>query len=97
VTGYRLSPLAKADLSEIWGYSAKRWGEDQADTYVRLITGVCADLAAGRKVGRSIEAVRAGYFRHPAGSHVIFSRFRDRREIEVIRILHQRMDIERHL
>jgi toxin ParE1/3/4 len=97
VTGYRLSPLARADLSGIWDHPAERWGEDQAETYIRLITGVCADLVAGRKVGKSIEAVRAGYFRHSAGSHVIFYRFGDRGEVEVIRILHQRMDIERHL
>ena len=34
-------------------------------------------------------------FRYPAGSHVVFYRETDD-TIDVIRVLHQRMDIERH-
>lgn len=97
MSDFTLSPRARRDLSEIWDYTAHRWGEDQADRYVRQITAVCTDLAAGRKAGRSADAIRAGYFRCTAGSHVLFYRLGDAQGIEVIRILHQRMDVERHL
>jgi toxin ParE1/3/4 len=97
VTNYVLSPGARSDLSEIWDYSAEQWGIAQADRYIRLLTAACEALATGRIKGRSAEMIRAGYFRHSVGSHMLFYRMRRRGGIEVVRILHQRMDIERHL
>ncbi|WP_333473608.1 type II toxin-antitoxin system RelE/ParE family toxin [Xanthobacter dioxanivorans] len=57
--------------------------------------GLC--LAAGASVARSAEDVRAGYFRLTVGSHVIFFRLPDDGSLTVVRILHQRMDVSRHL
>jgi toxin ParE1/3/4 len=97
LTGYLVTPRARRDLGEIWDYSAEQWGTAQADRYVRLITSACTALAAGRVNGRSAEAIRRGYFRHTAGSHVLFYRIRKRGGIEIVRIMHQRMDLARHL
>jgi toxin ParE1/3/4 len=97
VTGYVLTPRARRDLSEIWDYSAAQWDTAQADRYVRLIASVCAALATGRAKGRSAEAVRPGYFRQTVGSHVLLYRARKRGGVEIVRILHQRRDFERHL
>jgi toxin ParE1/3/4 len=97
VSGYDLSPLAALDLSGIWDYTAEHWGVDQADLYVRQIGVTCAEVASGRKQGRSIEHVRAGYFRYPVGSHLLFYRWGTGQRMEVVRILHQRMDVGRHL
>jgi toxin ParE1/3/4 len=58
---------------------------------------VCADLAAGRKQGRSAAHIRPGYSCCRAGSHVLFYRAGDAGMIEIVRVLHQRMDVERHL
>jgi toxin ParE1/3/4 len=97
VSKYVLSPRARADLSEIWDYSAEHWGSAQADRYVRLIAAACSALAAGRITGRKIDAIRPGYVRHPVGSHVVFYRAHRSGGIEIVRLLHRRMDIERHL
>ena len=97
MTSYVLSPRARRDLSDIWDYSAERWGVAQADRYVRLIISACEDIAAGRVKGHSAEAIRTGYLRHSIGSHVVFFKMRRRSGIEVVRILHQRMDVGRHL
>ena len=35
MSGYVLSPRAQADLDEIWDYSAKHWGENRAEVYIR--------------------------------------------------------------
>lgn len=43
--GYLLSPLALADISDIWDYSYSNWGADQADTYVLAIHAACEALA----------------------------------------------------
>jgi toxin ParE1/3/4 len=97
VTAYVLSPCARGDLSEIWDYSAAQWGAAQADRYIRLIAAACAVLAAGRITGRSADAIRSGYLRHAIGSHVLFYRTHESGGIEIVRVLHRRMDIERHL
>lgn len=97
MTGYVLTPRARRDLREIWDYSAEQWGAAQADRYIRLIAAACEALAIGRAKGRSAEAIRRGYFRQTVGSHVLFYRARKRGGIEIVRILHQRMDVERHL
>lgn len=92
-----LTPRARADLDAIWAYSEKTWGIAQAEAYVRLIAQVAHDLAAGLVQGRSAGDVRPGYFRCPAGSHVLFYRHPEQGVIEVVRILHRRMDVTRHL
>jgi toxin ParE1/3/4 len=40
--------------------------------------------------------VRRGYRQYPSGSHVLFYRF-TADGIDVVRILHERMDYERHI
>ena len=97
MTGYVLTPRARRDLTEIWDYSASQWGTAQAGRYIRLIATACAALATGRVKGRSAEAIRPGYFRQTVGSHVLFYRARKRSGVEIVRSLHLRMDVERHL
>ncbi|THF62617.1 type II toxin-antitoxin system RelE/ParE family toxin [Pseudothauera rhizosphaerae] len=72
MSGYRLSPLAAADLSDVWDYSARHWGFDQADRYVRTIRDACAALAAGRLHGQSAEHIRPGYRKQIVGRHLLF-------------------------
>ena len=93
----RLSAAARRDLSGIWTFSAKRWNEAQADRYVRLIADGFDGLASGTVKGRRAEDIRPGYFKLAVGSHLIFYRMGAPDVIEVVRILHQRMDIDRHL
>jgi toxin ParE1/3/4 len=95
--GYLLSPLAVSDLSDIWDYSAREWGVRQAERYVLNIRDACESLASGRQRGQSAEHVRAGYRRQIVGSHVLFFRVTPDGFIDVVRILHQRMDIESQL
>lgn len=91
----RLSPLAEADLEDIWVYTRRRWSLAQAESYHTDLMSVMEQLAAGQKEGRRCD-IRDGYFKCPAGSHVIFYRLSGI-NLDVIRILHQRMDVERHL
>ena len=63
MTEFLLSPAARADLGEIWDYTAGRWGTEQAEQYIRALTTACQELAGQRRTGRAIGAVRAGYFK----------------------------------
>lgn len=96
MTGYVLSPAARSDLDAIWDYTADRWDLDQAERYTRDIQAACRSLAADTKAGRPMEHVRAGYFKLGIGSHFIVYRKVGGR-IDVIRILHQRMDLPSRL
>lgn len=89
------SPRARSDLEDIWRYTAETWSPEQADLYHGDIIDALDDLTAGRKVGRPVD-IRAGYFKYPVGSHLVFYRFAES-SLVVIRILHRRMDVERHL
>jgi toxin ParE1/3/4 len=89
------SPAAEADLSHIWDYSAEVWGPDQADHYLDEIQMACKALATGRRQGRVVD-VRPVYLKLAVASHVIFYREEDSRLL-IIRVLHGRMDIDRHL
>lgn len=91
---YRLSPLAEADLEEIWLYTAKHWSMEQADTYHLNFVETFEGLAAGLKQGRP--SVLPDFQKYLCGSHAIyFLMYADR--LDVIRILHQRQDVEQHL
>lgn len=92
---YGLSPLAEADLEGIWFYTFKQWSTEQADSYHARIVDTFEGLAAGTKRGRPVD-IRDGYFKYAIGSHLIFYR-ESETGIDVIRVLHQRMDVERHL
>ena len=53
-------------------------------------------LAAAPEIAKACDAVRPGYRRHLVGAHVIFFRMASE-GIDVVRILHGRMDLSRHL
>lgn len=91
-----LSPRAQADVDEIWNYTAQRWGDDQAERYLRGIADAVALIAETPERGRPCDHVREGYRKYPVGSHVLFYRM-TARGVDVVRILHQRMDFDRHL
>ncbi|WP_126227738.1 type II toxin-antitoxin system RelE/ParE family toxin [Burkholderia ambifaria] len=89
---YVLSPAAECDLDEIWDYTVARWGAVQAERYILSIESTIAGLADGAQPSLSAEGVREGYRKALVGMHVVF--FRESTAlIDVIRILHQQMDI----
>ena len=90
-----LSPAAIADLNGIWDYSANHWGPDLADQYINEICDACNGVASGQKHGRHVDA-GPGYLRISAGSHVVYYQARGD-VMNVIRVLHSRMDVDRHL
>ena len=96
MTGFVFSPRAKADIEEIWDYTAAHWSVRQAEAHIRQIQAAIETIAAAPKLARSCDDVRAGYWKYPAGSHMIFFRLIPG-GIDIVRILHSRMDFERNL
>jgi toxin ParE1/3/4 len=96
MTQYVLSPRAQADLEDIWAFTTNRWGLTQAEVYIRQIQSSIETVAAAPALGRACDEIRSGYRKYRTGSHVIFYRLTDG-GIDVVRILHARMDFGRHL
>src|SRR5437588_7711298 len=94
--GYILSPRAQRDIEEIWDYTAKNWGDDQAESYVLAIQAAIETVARDPRRGRRCDDLRAGYRKYASGSHVLFYRLVET-GIDIVRILHQRMDFDQHL
>ena len=92
---YRLAPLAEIDIEDIWSYTASQWSDARADQYIRDLLIAFAELANGMRIGTA-RTVRLDYRQLLVGSHAIFYRESSSR-IDVIRILHQSMDVKRHL
>lgn len=94
---YLLSPAAQADLEQIWDYTRDRWGVDQAEEYLRELQRAIEHAAANPRIGRACDEIRPGYRKLAAGSHTLFYRVTAKAVIDVVRVLHQRMDVDRHL
>ena len=93
---YKLAPRARRDLEDIWLYTYKTWSLTQADDYYRELLTALGALSEGTKVGRPIDGIGRGYLSLPAGSHRIIYRKSGQR-VMIIRILHRRMQVARHL
>lgn len=91
-----LSPRAKLDLGEIWDYTLLQWSVDQAEKYIRQLWSVMKHAVDNPTESVDIEDVRRSYRKSRSGSHVVFFKVTGD-GIDVVRILHQRMDFDRHL
>lgn len=95
---YKLSVKASEDIENIWLYTFDNWSLEQADRYINLIFDEIEYLASSPKSGKNFSHIRKNYHCAKVKSHLIFYRLIDNQsEIEVIRVLHQRMDIENRL
>ncbi|AMC11384.1 plasmid stabilization protein [Lutibacter profundi] len=94
---YRISEQAIKDLNAIWIYTLNKWSKEQADRYYDLIIGEIEFISDKFLTGKSAEQTRKNYRVTKIKSHLIFYRKIENDIVEVIRILHQRMDIKERL
>ena len=94
---YTLTNAARADLKSIASYTQRRWGKAQRRIYAKQFDSAFRMLADNPETGTSCDSIKPGYRKFPTGSHVIFFREISSTEIQVVRILHKRMDVARQL
>ena len=93
---YVISKKAVSDLEGIWLYTVQNWSVTQADRYYNLIFDEIHFICRNVNAGKSMEHIRKGYRAAKVKSHLLFYRIQNN-TVEVIRILHERMDIENRL
>jgi toxin ParE1/3/4 len=85
-------------MQNIWLYTFENWSLEQADRYVNLIFDEIEYLADNPKSGKDYNHIRKNYWCSKVKSHLVFYRIVDKQaEIEIIRVLHQQMNIENRL
>lgn len=108
---FRLSSLARTDLAQILAVSAERWGLEGRRRYASLLTAAMRkaaaqpDGAATRDRAELSRGVRSLHLRHARVEggetrvrqpvHVLFYRIVRPGLIEIVRVLHERMDPSR--
>jgi len=98
VASYKISHEAEKDLERIWIYTFKTWSVEQADRYLKQIFEEIEYISKKPKEGKDFGYVRKGYLRTKVKFHFVFYKIEDKtQKVEIIRILHQRMDIENRL
>ncbi len=95
---FKISNEAQNDLENIWLYTFETWSTEKADRYYNLILDEIEYLAEYPEIGKDYSHVRKGYFCSKVKSHFIFYKINKKENlIEIIRVLHQQMDIENRL
>ena len=94
---YRLTNKAVDDLSDIWNYTCDTWSEKQADKYYAMLVDLCRALAHKPAKGRKYDEIYLDLLGYKASQHIIFYRVITDKEIEVVRILHGRMDLKNRI
>jgi toxin ParE1/3/4 len=95
---FTISKEAEKDLENIWLYTFENWSIEQAEKYLNLVFDEIDYLCLKPNSGLEYGNIRKGYWRYKVNSHFIFYKINEKRnEIEIIRILHEIMDIENHL
>jgi len=94
---YRISEKAISDLEKIWLYTYNKWSLEQADRYHSQIISEIEYIVDKFELGRKMDHVRLGYRMSKVKFHLIFYKKIEKNTVEIIRILHQNMDIENRL
>jgi toxin ParE1/3/4 len=110
---FRLARPAQIDLVNILSASAERWGAEGRQRYAAVLIAAMREVAAEpdgpltRKRPDLRSGIRSFHVRYARRSaergtvrkpvHVLYYRVAEERVIEIVRVLHERMEPSRHL
>jgi toxin ParE1/3/4 len=91
---YIITEKALEDINAIWQYTAENWSIEQANRYYNLLLDEIEYIAQNYTMARDFGNIRKSYRCSKVNSHLIFFKRNNQHQIEVIRVLHERMDIK---
>ena len=94
---FKLTNKAVDDLARIWNYTFDRWSENQADKYYFMLLESCNEVACNPELGKEYTGVSENLLGFRAGRHIIFYGKFEENEVEIIRILHEQMDLKNRM
>jgi toxin ParE1/3/4 len=94
---FKLTNKAVEDLSKIWFYTFEVWSENQADKYYEMLISNCQEIANKPNIGKNYNEITPGLFGLRTNRHIIFYRTLNENNVEITRILHEKMDLKKRL
>ena len=94
---YKISEEAIADLNAIWLYTFENWSKMQADLYYSLLVDEIKFVSENFEYGKDFKSVRKGYRYIKVKSHLIFYKKNKDDVVEIVRILHEKMNIHNRI
>ncbi|NJK94735.1 MAG: type II toxin-antitoxin system RelE/ParE family toxin [Bacteroidetes bacterium] len=94
---FKLTNKAVDDLTQIWNYSNLKWSENQADKYYQMLIDNFNEVANNPDMGKSYSGVIENLSGFKVGRHIIFYRKIEDDVIEIVRILHEQMDLKNRI
>ena len=94
---YHLTNKAVEDISTFWSYTFDVWSEMQADKYYKLLLSCFTALSLDENLGKNYPEIDPEIFGYKMSEHIIFYRMIKKHEIEIVRILHSRMDLKNRI
>lgn len=92
MVSYRFTAQAECDLEDIVDYTVEHFGSAQAHLYIDGLQTLAENPDMGSVRGDASQSLLS----FPYISHVIYY-LKDSQGITIIRVLHPRMDVERHI
>ena len=92
-----LRQKAIGDLNDIWDYTFEKWSAKQADKYYATIKLFCSGIGQNPDIGKEYDGIKKDLLGLKSGKHIIFYQSLHEDKIEVIRILHERMDLKKRI
>ena len=90
------SELAAVDLLEVWLNTAEEWNISQADGHLAQLSNTLKNLMDHTEIRKDRSDLRKGYRSLSINHHLAFYRLVGD-EIQIMRVLHESVDLEKHL
>lgn len=84
-------------MNDIWDYTFATWSENQADKYYVSIKRACKEIGKNPISGKEYPEISKNLLGLNSVRHIIFYQLISENEVEIIRILHERMDLKTRL
>jgi toxin ParE1/3/4 len=97
MTTYIISEKALDDLNAIWIFTSENWSVEQANRYYNLIMDEIEFAVENFETMKDFGSVRKDYRYTKVKSHVVFCKRVENAELEVVRILHEKVDIKNRI
>lgn len=91
-----VTPRAELDMAEIFEYTYENWGIIQADRYQDELFEGMQIILDNPEIGEAYHHQKRSYRKLHVNRHLLFYRIESQTCI-IIRILHDKMDIIRHI
>lgn len=97
MANYKLTIKAVEDLTHIWNYTLEKWSEKQADKYYQILIHNFDEIARNPGLGKSYSDIIYNISGFKVGRHIIFYRILHDNDVEIVRILHEQMDLKNRI